>query len=111
MQYIIIKSISVNHFIKDTQSVVKSRLKGRRLTVAVMGLLSRKAGNRQTSLLSRLSHAQGTEKRYLFPMEKKKPLNSELPPTLSCELQLQVHPDQLLAPHSYPLSTPKSATH
>jgi len=42
---------------------------------------------------------------------EKKPLNSKLPPTLSCELKLQVHPDQLLAPHSHPLSTQKSAAH
>lgn len=38
-------------------------------------------------------------------------LKFSLPPTLSCELKRQLHPDRLLASRSYPLSAPKSAAY
>lgn len=88
------------------------------LTIAVMGLFKYDAGNLQHSLFSHLSHTQGTEKRYLFSHGKEQQQqqqstqkNSQLPPTLSCELKLQSHPDQLLALLSYTLSTHKSVAH
>lgn len=87
------------------------------LTIAVMGLFKYDAGNLQHSLFHISPIHKGQKRGTFFSHGKEQQQqqstqkNSQLPPTLSCELKLQSHPDQLLALLSYTLSTHKSVAH